>query len=363
MNANRASQANVALKQLDYANKLRASNSSYQYLISKGVDPTTAQAATEQAAVGNTEPLKTLFQQYSGPDKYHYTTDAAGNPIAVNQYDPKDVTPIGPQTGKPELTDVPVGYNDEGQPLFQKGYVSKGQPIGPSGEGAQLIGQPYTKTPQVVMQQESAQQREIGEAKGKAVGGAITAGLSAPKTIEAVDIIDEATKAGKGNVSSGPFAQRLLASKEALGSALGIDLKGVPEAEVIAKTSYPLAAALSRSINSRGGTQAEFLKGLQSVPSLLVSDTGRTMLTSIIRQQAQQDQQLGKLADSYNPKTDGPWSNVVERFYNEHPLKSPFADRPLDQSDVERANKESGDSSGAATTTVAPKFNWRRVGP
>jgi hypothetical protein len=364
MNSNRASQANVALKQLDYANKLRASNSSYQYLISKGVDPTTAQAATEQAAVGNTDALKTLFQQYSGPDKYHYTTDAAGNPIAINQYDPTDVTPIGPQTGKPELTDVPVGYNDEGQPLFQKGYVSKGQPIGPSGEGAQLIGQPYTKTPQVVMQQESAQQREIGTAKGKAVGGAITAGLSAPKTIEAVDIIDEATKAGKGNVSSGPFAQRLLASKEALGSALGIDLKGVPEAEVIAKTSYPLAAALSRSINSRGGTQAEFLKGLQSVPSLLVSDTGRTMLTSIIRQQAQQDQQLGKLADSYNPKTDGPWSNVVERFYNEHPLKSPFADRPLDQSDVERANKESGESSGAAaTTTVAPKFNWRRVGP
>jgi hypothetical protein len=98
------------------------------------------------------------------------------------------------------------------------------------------------------------------------------------------------------------------------------------------------------------------------VPSLLVSDTGRTMLTSIIRQQAQQDQQLGKLADSYNPKTDGPWSNVVEKFYNEHPLKSPFADRPLDQSDVERANKESGEGGGAATT-AAPKFNWRRVGP
>jgi hypothetical protein len=350
MNANRASQANVALKQLDYVNKLRASNSSYQYLIAKGVDPTTAQAATEQAAVGNTDALKTLFQQYSGPDKYHYTTDAAGNPIAVNQYDPKDVTPIGPQTGKPELTDVPVGYNSDGQPLFQKGYVSKGQPIGPSGEGAQLIGQPYTKTPQVVMQQESAQQREIGEAKGKAVGGAITAGLSAPKRLEAVDIIDQATAAGKGNVSSGPFAQRLLASKEALGSALGIDLKGVPEAEVIAKTAYPLAAELSRSINSRGGTQAEFLRGLQSVPSLLVSDTGRTMLTSIIRQQAQQDQQLGKLADSYNPKTDGPWSNVVEKFYNEHPLKSPFADRPLDQSDIERANTGNGESGGAAVT-------------
>jgi hypothetical protein len=247
MNANRASQANLALKQLDYANKIRSSNSSYQYLISKGVDPVTAQAATEQAAVGNTDPLKTLFQQYSGPDKYHYMTDAAGNPIAINQYDPKDVTPIGPQTGKPELTDVPVGYNSDGQPLFQKGYVSKGQPIGPSGEGAQLIGQPYTKTPQVVMQQESALQHSIGEAKGKAIGGAITAGLSAPKRIEAVDIIDEATKAGKGNVSSGPFAQRLLAGKEALGSALGIDLKGVPEAEVIAKTAYPLAAELSRS--------------------------------------------------------------------------------------------------------------------
>jgi hypothetical protein len=362
MNANRASQANLALKQLDYANKIRSSNSSYQYLISKGVDPVTAQAATEQAAVGNTDPLKTLFQQYSGPDKYHYMTDAAGNPIAINQYDPKDVTPIGPQTGKPELTDVPVGYNSDGQPLFQKGYVSKGQPIGPSGEGAQLIGQPYTKTPQVVMQQESALQHSIGEAKGKAIGGAITAGLSAPKRIEAVDIIDEATKAGKGNVSSGPFAQRLLAGKEALGSALGIDLKGVPEAEVIAKTAYPLAAELSRTINSRGGTQSEFLKGLQSVPSLLVSDTGRTMLTSIIRQQAQQDQQLGKLADSYNPKTDGPWSNVVEKFYNDHPLKSPFADRPLDQSDIDRANKESGEGGGAATT-AAPKFNWRRVGP
>ena len=94
--------------------------------------------------------------------------------------------------------------------------------------------------------------------------------------------------------------------------------------EVISKLAYPLGAELSRTINSRGGTQAEFMRGLQSVPSLLVSNTGRTFLTSIVRQQAQQDQQLSVLADKWNPKTDGPWSEVKSKFYEDHPSDLSF---------------------------------------
>ena len=205
MNANRASQANVALKQLDYANKIKAANSSYSYLKQQGVDEATARAAVDAASAGNTEPLKTLFQQYSGNDQWTIHNGPDGNAFAVHKFDPSRVVPVGPQTGSSQLTDIPIGKDSEGQDQFVKGWVQKGQPL----STAVPIGSPFTKQPQVVMQQEGALQKGLGEAKSSVVGDAIKGGETAQKRIDAVNLIDEATKAGGGNITSGPGAEKI----------------------------------------------------------------------------------------------------------------------------------------------------------
>jgi hypothetical protein len=357
MNANRASQANVALKQLDYANKLKATNSSYDYLIRQGVDPATARAATEQAAVGNTDPLKTLFNQYSGTDQYTIHTGPDGNAFAVSKYDPTKVTPVGPQTGSSQLADIPIGKNSEGQDQFVKGWVQKGQPL----SSAVPVGAPFTKQPEIAFQGEGAESKAIGEAKGKGVADALGAAQTAPKRIQAVDIIDEASRAGKGNISSGPAADRILQGKQLLNNAFGWDFgNSVAPSEVISKTGYGLAAELARTINSqRGGTQGEFFRGLQNVPGLLVSDEGRKALTDIIRQGAKQDLELGKLADRYDSKRDGPWTDVVQKFYEDNPLKSPFSGKPLGQEDADRLNAIGG--GGGQSAAAAPAAGPMKV--
>jgi hypothetical protein len=246
MNANRASQANVALKQLDYANKLKATNSSYDYLIRQGVDPATARAATEQAAVGNTEPLKTLFNQYSGPDRYKFLTTGAGDNIAVDMFNPgKPAIPVGPQGGKPELTDVPVGYKD-GLPLFQKGYVSKGAAIGPNGEGATLIGQPFTKQPEVSV---NTGLNPIVQGAGKAFMDRATAAQAAADEIRALH--DARSQLDKpGGIISGFRAGDRVAMQQ-LAGLFGADTSRVQNSQTFEGAMKPvIMAALGGSLGT-----------------------------------------------------------------------------------------------------------------
>jgi hypothetical protein len=90
MNANRASQVNLALKKYDLATKQRRESSTYDYLVGKGADP-----AVAAAAVDNPELMKHLVQQNEGLDKWKATKDAYGNPIAYNENDPSKTMKIG----------------------------------------------------------------------------------------------------------------------------------------------------------------------------------------------------------------------------------------------------------------------------
>jgi hypothetical protein len=94
-NASRLAQTNLGLKQFELAQKQRATNSTYNALIKAGAEPTTAQAAVDAAAGGNSTLLKALTDQYFSPSEYAVTKDAYGNPIAYNKNNPAEVQAVG----------------------------------------------------------------------------------------------------------------------------------------------------------------------------------------------------------------------------------------------------------------------------
>ena len=315
-----ALKAKTALAQQQLVQKGAGTNATYDYLISKGKDADQSKAAVLAAAGGNDKPLSDMLKDETKP---HFFTGADGLTRAADPDDPSKPAVLIP--GQP--TD---GYRlADGRPATE----AKPGDIIYDGKGKPSILSPAGTSVAIDQKGETAESAKIGEGKGKIVNDVMQMGAIAPRKIEALNTIQDAMNAGGGKISTGPFAAKALEAKQAIKDAFGIDLGGIPETEVASKTGFGLAAEASRAISNRGGTQAEFLKGLQNVPGIFLSPEGNQAMISILKQQATQEQQLG--IQAYNHKPGENWLQKERDFYEANPIMSPFTGQPMGKSDVD----------------------------
>lgn len=199
---------------------------------------------------------------------------------------------------------------------------------------------------------ENEQSKAIGGALGKAQAADIEAGGHASQTLRQLATLDNANKAGGDDVSSGPFGELVLKGKQGLNEIAGEDLANAAPAEVIKKVGFGLATNLTKAITNRPA-QMEFMKALENVPNLMMSKTGRTAMTSIMMQEKRAEQQIGAIAARHRDVPNGPvWQEVKDKYYEEHPLISPFTGKPFSPDDISMV--VGSVPGGAASSTVAP---------
>jgi hypothetical protein len=170
-------------------------------------------------------------------------------------------------------------------------------------------------------------QEAVGGAVGKRVGEVVEAGgLPARHTINTLDIMEDALNRAGRNITTGPGAAEFLRLKQAAQAWLPGDWsKGLTEAETIKKLNATLASQAAKAMTARP-SQLEFKAFMANNPGLETSVQGTKTLISIMRQAAQQDIALGKLA--MNPANLKNWSQVEDNFYRANPIQSPFAVTP-----------------------------------
>jgi hypothetical protein len=182
---------------------------------------------------------------------------------------------------------------------------------------------------------ESAQSQSIGKALGDVQGEDIKAGSHAISKMRQLATLDNANQSGGDDISSGPLGKAILTGKQGLSEVLGIDTKGLPESEVIQKVGFGLATNMIKAISNRP-SQMEFMKALENVPGLFMSKQGRVAMTSITLQEARAEQGIGRLAARHKDVEGGPvWQEVKDKYYDDHPLISPFTGSPFSPQDVQ----------------------------
>lgn len=221
-----------------------------------------------------------------------------------------------------------------------RGAPDAGQPAS-AGNGSQPIDV-------AGYQADAARQKAISEkagaAQGEAIGEYVTQGRSAQKRIEFLGIMENALKSAKGDLYTGPFAESVLKSRQFLANFIpnaikwdAVDDKEIAKAETVQKIGFSLATQAVKEISGRP-TQLEFAKAMENNPGLLITKAGSFAMIGILRQTAQHDKELAKLAQ--NPKNHQNWQDVVDNFYKTHPIKSPFdPSRPADERDVQIINQ------------------------
>lgn len=195
---------------------------------------------------------------------------------------------------------------------------------------------------------EGAQSVEVGKALGKTQAADIEAGSHAMSTLRQLATLDNANKAGGDDISSGPFGELVLKGKQGLNEIAGEDLANAAPAEVIKKVGFGLATNLTKAITNRPA-QMEFMKALENVPNLMMSKTGREAMTSIMTQEKVAEQEIGKIASRHRDVANGPvWQEVKDKYYDEHPLISPFTGKPFSPADIDMVVKSVPGNKAAA---------------
>ncbi|MCW6510960.1 transglycosylase SLT domain-containing protein [Lichenifustis flavocetrariae] len=232
---------------------------------------------------------------------------------------------------KAQLVDIPL---PNGQ--FQKAWALPGQNPTP----ANYVGTPYTRQPanQVTIDQkaESSQEGEYGKAVGQEIGETVKAGASAPQALNQIAMMRAAAARAGDNLSTGPFGTWTLKAKQAISNALGIEIPGTSEGEVINNIGYGLAKQAARAISNRP-TQFEFGQPLAVKPGLSLSPQGMQAVLNIREQDLRDQVALARLA-SVKANRDN-WAAVKADYYDQHPVMSPFdPSQPLGAGDVQAIN-------------------------
>ena len=149
-------------------------------------------------------------------------------------------------------------------------------------------------------------------------------------SIQVLDEMKDAFKAGGSHISTGPGAPNWLKVKQAVNNMAGTDIfKGVPESEQIDKLNAYLSAAVAKSMTARP-TQYEFKAFQQQNPGLLTSPKGSENLMDILRQTKVQEAELARMASKFKVGGGQDWLDVEEKYFWEHPIISPLTKKPID---------------------------------
>jgi hypothetical protein len=268
----------------------------------------------------------------------------------------------GLKPGTPEYTSYVLG---QAKPSAQPdNLVEYNAAVGQGYKGSLVDFIKEKKAPLVNIDQkvEGEQSKEVGKALGKAQATDIETGSHAAATLRQLATLDNANKSGGDSVSSGPFGELVLKGKQGLNEIAGEDLANAAPSEVIKKVGFGLATNLTKAITNRPA-QMEFMKALENVPNLMMSKTGREAMTSIMTQEKRAEQEIGKIAARHRDAVGGPvWQEVKDKYYESHPLISPFTGKPFSPDDIDMVIK-SVPGAGASNTgaPAAPQYTRAEV--
>lgn len=200
----------------------------------------------------------------------------------------------------------------------------------------------------------------VAEAKGKSIGEIIeNGGRNARERLNTLNVMDDALTRAGNNISTGPGAETWLKVKQAAENIFpGLDIKGLPETEVVSKLNALLASESAKAMSSRP-TQMEFKTFMANNPGILTSVQGTHYLINVLKQTTQQDIGLRRLA--MNDKNIPNWTDVEDRYYKDNPVKSPFTGKPvsgeerLNDIQTPPANANSAKMSAPSMTATNPK--------
>jgi len=168
---------------------------------------------------------------------------------------------------------------------------------------------------------------DVAAAKGKRIGEVIEAGgLPGRQMLNTLNVMEDAFKQGGANISTGPGAEAWLKVKQAANNLFPGIFNGVPESEAVQKLNAQLAAAAAKAMTARP-SQLEFRAFMANNPGLLTSKEGSFALINVLRQAKEQDIALSRLA--MNNRNHDNWTEIEDKFYKEHPIKSPFTGKAL----------------------------------
>jgi hypothetical protein len=245
---------------------------------------------------------------------------AAAPPSSVNVAGP---LPQGTQVPEPPTAAPPP-------PSGPAGAVMPPMP-GPNANiqdwGAWQANTAAAKAAAISTAQTSAEESVKG--REKLIDADIDAGNKSYDLRNTLGFMKDAYENGGDNMNGGPWGQALLQGKQFL-NEMGLEgdwTKGLQPSEIANKLNFALSSQMVREITSRG-TQMEILLGMKNNPGLLMSNKGAEYMLNILDQTAAQKQQWGQIASQYDPSDKG-YLQAKQRFFETHPLVSPFTGKPL----------------------------------
>lgn len=242
---------------------------------------------------------------------------------------------LGLEPGTPEYTAYALGQSKGAAPPDNLVEYNAAVSQGYKGSLVDFIKEKKAPLVNIDQKVEGEQSKAIGKSLGEAQGEDIKTGMHAAQTMRQLATLDNANKAGGDDISSGPFGELVLKGKQGLNEIAGEDLANAAPSEVIKKVGFGLATNLTKAITNRPA-QMEFMKALENVPNLMMSKTGREAMTSIMMQEKRAEQEIGKIAARHRDIPGGPvYQEVKDKYYEDHPLISPFTGKPFSPEDVD----------------------------
>lgn len=198
---------------------------------------------------------------------------------------------------------------------------------------------------------ESAFEKAHSEGLAKAPVEAMNQAQSAQEQIGQLSQLKKALDAG-GDFYTGPAADWVIKSKEALAGVFGTKFENLAPSEVVQKLGFGLATMAVKAISNRP-SQLEFTKGLENVPGIFLSQAGSRAMIAISTQAAHDKINLAVLAQ--DPEKAKHWPQTVAAYYADpaNAIKSPFdPTRAFDQRDVDELTRQAKTFPAPGQTAV-----------
>jgi hypothetical protein len=165
----------------------------------------------------------------------------------------------------------------------------------------------------------------VWKSRAELHGAAISALKTIPSEMQQLAILQDAYK--QPHIPGGPLAEAWSSGRALIKEVFGPKAADeVPASQVIEKTNTALSFKVAGELTSRPAL-IEVLAAMRANPGLKMTDQSSLYLINLMQQQKAQELQLGHMAnEADNPRE---FISARSRFYQEHPLLSPFTGKPL----------------------------------
>ena len=306
-----------------------------------------------------TKPVMSEFKRKVGDIEFSSPAALAGNPQQgwhFNQVPVQDGSAAAPQQNGPQGASFqPTGMqggglqggfqNAGGLPPGLTGVGPSGYPLadssamgpmatGPTGGAGGMPDMNTASMGEMVNwnnRQKVEQEAKMTSAKAQTEareavrGEALKRYATAPQEIQELSLMQHFYQ--QPHAPGGPLGEWDTKFRSFLNETFGQGAaEGVPASELIKKTNTLLGFKAATALTSRPAYM-EVVAALQANPGEKLNDQTSVYLLDILRQQRMQDIQIGRLANDV--QDPGDFIRMRDRFYEEHPLVSPFTGQKL----------------------------------